>query len=161
MPKEIERKFLLKDDTWKDFVKEHNIKGIQLKQAYISRSDWGVVRLRVADDKAYLTLKTKTVSISRDEFEYEIPYKHALELLATLDSSTFIEKTRYKIDYKGHQWDLDVFLGRNEGLVIAEIELQHEAELFERPAWLGEEVSKISRYFNSRLAENPYKKMEK
>ncbi len=155
MPKEIERKFLIKNDSWKDSVKELNVHGVKLKQAYISDDDWGVVRLRQAEDKAYLTIKTRSPTIARDEFEYEIPLEHAQQLFHTLKDSAFIEKVRYKIPYKGHIWEVDEFSGRNAGLVIAELELESENESFESPDWIGEEVSKISKYFNSNLAENP------
>ncbi len=161
MPKEIERKFLLKDDSWREIVKERNIKGIKLKQTYLQNAEWGVVRLRLADEKAYLTIKTRSKTISRDEFEYEIPLEHALELFRTLDEQahlTCIEKTRYKIENQGHIWEIDEFLGANEGLIVAEIELKSIDETFAVPPWIGEEVTKISKYFNSSLANNPIKK---
>ncbi len=159
MPKEIERKFLLKNDSWRDCVKEHNIQGISIKQAYLSNHDWGVVRLRQAGDKAYLTIKTRSTTITRDEFEYEIPLAHAQELFVTLSQKlTCIEKTRYKIEYKGHVWEIDEFQGHNKGLIVAELELNDEEETFDLPPWIGEEVTKISKYFNSHLADSPYSK---
>ncbi len=161
MPKEIERKFLLKDDSWREIVKERNIQGTMLKQTYLQNAEWGVVRLRLAGEKAYITIKTRSKTIARDEFEYEIPLEHALEIFKTLDEQTHltcIEKVRYKIENQGHVWEIDEFTGLNQGLVIAEIELNREDETFAVPPWIGEEVTKISKYFNSSLANNPIRK---
>ncbi len=155
MAKEIERKFLIKDSSWLDDVKEKNISGIKIRQAYLSDTNWGVVRVRQAGEKAYLTIKTRSETISRDEFEYEIPLADAEQIFNSLDSTCFIEKTRYKIPHKEHIWDLDVFEGANAGLIVAEIELSSIEEKFALPQWAGEEVSKISKYFNSRLAKSP------
>ncbi len=157
MPKEIERKFLLKDTSWKAIVREKNILGIFLKQAYLVNAEWGVVRLRQAGEKAFITIKTRSTTITRDEFEYEIPLEHAQELFKTLTHLTYIEKVRYKIQYKDHVWEIDEFLGHNKGLVVAELELTSEDEKFELPPWIGEEVTKISKYFNSQLSVVPYK----
>ncbi len=157
MPKEIERKFLTKNDTWRKVAEEQKSETIIIRQTYISDSDWGIVRLRQAGNKAFLAIKTRSKTISRDEYEYEIPLEHAHELFATLNSNNFIEKTRYKIEHCGHIWEVDEFSGLNEGLIIAEIELQSEDEEFERPDWAGEEVSKVGRFFNSALSKNPIK----
>ncbi len=153
MPKEIERKFLLKDDSWRNVVAERNIEGIQIKQTYLQNAEWGVVRLRQAGDKAYLTVKTRSETITRDEFEYEIPLEHAKELFRSLGQITRIEKIRYKVEHEGHVWEIDEFQGANSGLVVAELELKSEDEEFIKPDWIGEEVSKISKYFNSQLAK--------
>ncbi|MDR1730384.1 MAG: CYTH domain-containing protein [Prevotellaceae bacterium] len=147
---EIERKFLLKDDSWKK-----NAVGTHYAQGYLNRPGEITVRVRIAGEKAFLTIKSKTKGISRQEFEYEIPKQDARELLK-LSQTPVVEKIRYKIEYAGKCWEIDEFSGKNEGLVVAEIELNAENESFEKPEWIGKEVSDDKRYFNSSLARNPF-----
>lgn len=150
--REIERKFRVRDDTWTD-----SGDGVEIRQGYLARTDRGVVRVRIAGDAAFLTIKGKTIGISRAEFEYEIPRDDALALLDLCQGSV-IEKTRYHVPHEGHVWEVDVFRGANQGLVLAEIELEHEAEPFASPSWLGVEVSHDPRYRNSNLGFAPYSK---
>ena len=147
---EIERKFLLKNDSWKK-----NAVGIHYAQGYLNQEGENTVRVRIAGEKAFLTIKSKSKGISRQEFEYEIPLEDAKELLK-LSQTPIVEKIRYKIEYAGKYWEVDEFLGKNEGLYIAEIELNAEDEAFEKPEWLGKEVSDDKRYYNSRLARKPF-----
>lgn len=151
MALEIERKFLLKDDSWKSQVVRSHV----LKQGYLASSPLPTVRIRTSDNKAYLTIKGKTEGITRTEFEYEIPTEEALELLK-LSANTPIEKTRHIVEADGHVWEIDVFEGANQGLVLAEVELQAEDEQIVLPSWIGLEVSDDPRYFNSYLSEYPF-----
>ena len=147
---EIERKFLV---TGLDMLA--GVSGSVLRQGYLNRSPDSTVRVRVADDAAWLTIKGRTHGARRAEFEYPIPVSDARELLALC--SGCIEKTRYHLPQGHHVWEVDVFHGDNAGLVVAEIELANEQEAFERPIWLGEEVTDDPRYFNSALSETPFK----
>ena len=151
MSTEIERKFLVDGIEWKLGI------GVPYCQGYLNPNKERTVRVRIAGDKAFLTIKGITKGISRPEFEYEIPVSDAEQLLKICDGP-LIQKTRYVVNYKGNIWEVDEFSGENEGLIIAEIELQDEAQLFERPSWVGKEVSDDPRYFNSNLASNPYSK---
>ena len=150
MAKEIERKFIV------DPAKlPGNLSGIDYQQGYISINDSGVTRIRIINDKAVLTIKSKTVEISRDEFEYDIPYKDALRLIY-LSQGEVIHKTRSVIEYENKTWEVDEFHGKNKGLWLAEIELTDEKEDFIKPNWLMEEVSKDKKYYNSYLCLHPY-----
>lgn len=151
MALEIERKFLLKDDSWTSQVVRSHV----LKQGYLASSPGPTVRIRTSDQRAFLTIKGKTTGISRVEFEYEIPMEEALELLK-LSANAPIEKTRHIVKADGHVWEIDVFEGANLGLVLAEVELQSEDEQIDLPAWIGMEVSDDPRYFNSYLSQNPF-----
>jgi len=151
MPKEIERKF-----TVDELLFKNDYPGRFIKQGYISHDPEKVVRVRRYGDTAYITIKTKTESISRDEYEYEIPVSDAEELLA-LCKDGVIEKVRFELMFEGKTWEIDQFLGDNEGLWVAEIELESEDEHFEKPLWVKEEVSSDKRYFNSYLSQNPFK----
>ena len=151
MALEIERKFLLKDDSWKSQVVRSHV----LRQGYLASSPGPTVRIRTSDQRAFLTIKGKTSGISRVEFEYEVPMEEALELLK-LSANAPIEKTRHIVKANGHVWEIDVFEGANLGLVLAEVELQSEDEQIVLPSWIGPEVSGDSRYFNSYLSENPF-----
>jgi adenylate cyclase len=150
MGREIERKFLVKNDTWRA-----GAEGIPYVQGYLSRDADRTVRVRRAGTKAFLTIKGKPDGISRAEFEYEIPLADTGELLA-LCVGPLVEKTRYRIPFAGHCWEVDEFHGANAGLIVAEIELTAPEDAFEKPDWLGEEVSDDPRYANSRLSECPY-----
>jgi CYTH domain-containing protein len=147
---EIERKFLLRNDLWKK-----NAIGIHYAQGYLNKAGENTFRIRIAGEKAFLTIKSKSEGISRQEFEYEIPPEDARELLK-LSRTPIIEKIRYKIEYAGKCWEVDEFLGKNKGLYVAEIELDSEDEAFEKPEWIGEEVSGDKRYYNSHLARKPF-----
>lgn len=151
MAKEIERKFLLKDDSWRAEADA----GTPFRQGYFHAT--GLTgRVRTAGARHLLTLKSPTKSLSRDEFEYEIPAADAAAMFELFCEPARIEKTRHLLEHGGKTWEIDVFAGANQGLVLAEIELCSEDEPFERPAWLGPEVSGDPRYFNSNLAVHPY-----
>lgn len=154
MGKEIERKFLVDLNQW-DF------KGtpVQMKQAYLFIEDDKVVRVRIAGEKAFLTIKGNRDGISRDEFEYQIPVSDATQLMKMAVGAS-IEKTRYLLKIGDHTWEIDVFEGENSGLIIAEIELEFEDEPFEKPNWILDEVSTDSRYFNFNLTKLPYSKWQ-
>lgn len=154
MAKEIERKFLID-------VKDWNFEGIpiKMKQAYLSVDPGKVIRVRVAGNRAMLTIKGNLHGISRDEFEYEIPFDDAVQLIE-LREGAVVEKTRYLLDLNGKTWEIDVFEGENAGLVVAEIELESEMEEFEKPGWIEDEVSTDSRYYNFSLSKNPFSKWQ-
>lgn len=147
---EIERKFLVTGNDWKTSQAEY------YRQGYLNLDKERTVRVRLAGQHALLTIKGVTMEASRREFEYEIPARDAEELLKMCDGS-IIEKTRHHVLYKGLKWEIDEFLGDNEGLVIAEVELDSEDQVFEKPPWLGPEVTTDPRYFNSNLAVKPFK----
>ena len=151
MAKEIERKFLVAGD-FMPFVTHSS----RIAQGYIAKSDSLTLRVRTRDDKGFLTIKGRSdaAGVSRDEWEYEIPVEEARELLRF--SRGTIDKTRHLVPVGGHTFEVDCFYGDNEGLIVAEVELADENELFERPAWLGEEVTGDRRYYNSQLLKNPY-----
>jgi adenylate cyclase len=149
--REIERKFLVRNDSWKA-----GLQGISCRQAYLSTDERVTVRVRILGDAGYLTVKGKTVGLSRDEFEYPIPVTDALAMLETLSTGGWVEKIRYSVKAHGMFWDVDEFLGANAGLVLAEVELEHEGQEVVLPDWVGEEVTGDDRYYNSRLARNPY-----
>lgn len=148
---EIERKFLLVHNSWKE-----EAVGVRYKQAYLNEKGDNTVRVRVEGDRAKLTIKSKATNISRMEFEYDIPMEDA-EKLFLIAKTPAVEKIRYKIEYAGNVWEVDEFLGDNEGLVVAEIELKSEMQQFEKPSWIGMEVSGDKKYTNANLARNPYK----
>jgi len=156
MALEIERKYLV--DLEKLGTLEN---GIRIKQAYLSTNKEAVVRVRVKNDKAYLTIKGSNIGVTRLEFEYEIPLDEANEMLDKLCQKPVIDKTRYLINYENHTWELDVFYGENEGLVVVEVELSSEDETIILPSWVKEEVTSDARYYNSNLMKNPYKNWDK
>lgn len=153
MATETERKFLLKDDSWKE-----GATGTAYKQGYLTSTKERTVRIRIAGTKGLITIKGPAMegSLTRPEYEYEIPLTDAQELFDTLCEPGKIEKTRHKIPFEGHVWEVDVFHGANEGLVMSEVELQDEHENVILPPWIGQEVSDDPRYFNGRLAKEPY-----
>lgn len=148
---EIERKFLVKGD-----FKSHVYKSYIIKQGYLSVSGSNLVRVRTKGEKAYVTIKTAALedSIVRNEWEYEIPFADAEEMLELCEG--IISKTRYLVDVAKHTYEVDEFYGDNEGLLVAEIELDEENESFDKPDWLGEEVSGNIRYYNSFLSIHPF-----
>lgn len=148
---EIERKFLVTSDAWRTAADT----GVVLQQGYLCREPGRTVRVRLAGDRAWLTIKGVTVGIARPEYEYSIPPADAAELL-TLCEPVIIAKTRYRVPHAGHTWEVDVFAAENEGLVLAEVELDHEDAEVEPPSWVGEEVSAERRYHNSQLSRHPF-----
>ncbi|MGQ9658947.1 MAG: CYTH domain-containing protein [Thermochromatium sp.] len=152
MAYEIERKFLVVGEGWRDQVED----ATRLVQGYLTEDARTTVRVRICGTRAWLTLKGQTQGISRLEFQYPIPIDEAEILLRELAVLPLIEKTRYRVRHGGHVWELDVFAGANAGLVLAELELERVDEAFERPDWLGAEVSDDPRYFNVNLARYPY-----
>lgn len=152
MATEIERKFLIEGD----FLSEATSK-TRIVQGYICSEKGRTVRVRIRDDKGYLTVKGAASSsgLSRYEFEREVPLEDAEQMLRLCEQES-INKERYLVPYKGHTWEVDVFHGHNEGLILAEIELSREDEPFERPSWLGKEVTGDRRYYNSVLTRTPF-----
>ena len=148
---EIEKKFLLIGDAWKTLAE-----GTTYSQGYLSSVKERTVRVRIVDDKGFMTVKGVSIGATRMEFEYEIPFDDAHTLLDELCEKPIIQKDRYKIEFGGFIWEVDEFFGENEGLIVAEIELENEDQEFEKPEWVGEEVTGDSRYFNSNLIKVPY-----
>ncbi|AGA90473.1 hypothetical protein Thimo_1696 [Thioflavicoccus mobilis 8321] len=149
---EIERKFLVAGDGWRAAV----LSETRILQGYLANQATATVRARVAGERAYLTIKGPGNGLSRSEYEYPIPVADAEAMLRELAVSPPIEKTRHRVRVGDHVWDLDVFAGANAGLVMAEVELAAEDEVFARPDWLGEEVTGDPRYYNLSLARCPY-----
>ncbi len=151
MAEEIERKFLVEGNDWRNEVKSSS----RIVQAYLALNGKAEIRLRIIDDKkALLTIKSASADICRDEFEYEVPVVEA-EALFELRSGKIIEKRRHILPAYGNRyWEIDVFEGENEGLSIAEIELGDAGGLVEKPLWLGEEITGDPRYYNATLAQN-------
>ena len=147
---EIERKFLVKDDLW---IADAD-SGRVFRQGYLWSDGGMTVRIRVSGEQAFLTIKGPSAGISRQEFEYEIPCADAESLLALCGN--VLEKVRHLVSHAGNVWEVDVFAGANEGLVMAEVELESEGQKFERPEWAGEEVSGDPRYYNAYLADHPF-----
>lgn len=153
MAVEIERKFLVRNEEWRNQVDE----SFEISQGYLNSSIDRNVRVRIKGEQAFLTIKTKTKSITRTEFEYEIPLEDGLQLIDICEKP-IIKKRRHLIIQNQHTWELDVFELENQGLIIAEIELSSEEEQFKTPSWLGKEVSDDTRYFNSALIKHPFSK---
>ena len=153
MGTEIERKYLIKSERWKDTADT----GKQYIQGYLVGSKHASVRVRIQGDKAYINIKSATIDITRQEFEYEIPINEAKEMLETLCEKPLIDKVRYHLKIDQHTWEIDVFAGDNNGLVVAEIELTDKNEAFQKPSWLGKEVSHDERYYNTSLVHYPFK----
>ena len=150
---EIERKFLVTNDSWHEAAGP----GIPIKQGYLVGGKDASVRVRLQGDTANLNIKSATLGVRRQEFEYPIPLADAKVLLNTLCHRPIIEKMRYLVPYANKQWEIDVFEGDNAGLIVAELELQDESEQYETPPWLGEEVSHDPRYYNTCLSQHPFK----
>ncbi|MBP7507886.1 MAG: CYTH domain-containing protein [Prolixibacteraceae bacterium] len=152
MGKEIERKYLVDVEKWGG-------KGtpVEIKQAYLSIENGKIIRIRTSGKKAYLTIKGNLMGITRDEFEYPVPYADALQLM-NFSVSFPVEKTRYIFPSGEIKWEIDVFHGLNDGLIIAEVELTSEDQEFEKPDWILEEVSHDERYFNFNLSLRPFQK---
>lgn len=148
---EIERKFLVVGEGWRAQAGS----ATRFSQGYLSRDPARTVRVRIAGDAAFLTIKGATTGATRAEFEYAIPVADAQQLLALCDGPV-VEKIRHLCPVAGMTWEVDEFLGANAGLVVAEIELQSEGQSFERPGWLGAEVTGDARYVNANLAVMPF-----
>ena len=148
---EIERKFLLKDDSWR-----LSAVGKKYHQGYLSSNKERTVRIRTIDDRGYLTIKGIAKGAVRVEYEYEIPATEARAMLEDLCEKPLIEKIRYKIKHHGLVWEVDEFYGENQGLIMAEVELDFKDQKFEKPEWIGAEVTGDSKYFNSNLIHHPY-----
>ncbi len=156
MHTEIERKFLVINDSWRN---EAN--ATEFWQGYIFSDTQCLVRVRIEGEQSFLTIKGPKNGIARPEFEYAIPKNEAQELLANLAHKPLIHKIRHTIQIKNHLWEIDEFCGDNSGLIVAEIELKVEHEVFEKPSWLGEEVTFDARYRNASLAKMPFSTWDK
>jgi len=152
MGQEIERKFLLQSGDWRAEVRE----SVHLVQGYLLRDERSAIRVRIAGDVAELNIKHSLDGIRRHEYEYPIPLSDARELIEHVALRPLIDKTRHHVVHGGHLWEVDEFHGENAGLIVAEIELQAVDEPFDRPSWLGEEVSQDARYYNSNLSRLPF-----
>ena len=152
MALEIERKFLLKDESWRHSVE----RSIRMVQGYLCEGEGHSVRVRIEDESAFLNLKASADGIHRHEFEYEVPTEEAREMLDKLALYPVIEKVRHILFFDGYEWEIDVYSGANQGLVVAEVELAHADKAFALPSWAGEEVSHDMRYYNTSLAARPY-----
>lgn len=150
---EIERKYLLADETWKT-----GVTGMRYTQGYITSENGRTVRVRLAGSTGFITVKGPTVNSRRLEYEYVIPEKDAREMLQSLCVKPLIDKYRYKIEYHGFIWEIDEFEGENSGLTLAEIELDSIDQPFDIPPWVGEEVTDNPRYYNASLAKFPFSK---
>ena len=151
MAQEIERKYLVSGVAWKE-----GATGTLTRQGFLSTAKERTVRVRVAGDKAFLTIKGVSRGVTRTEFEYPIPVEDAAEMLDTLCERPLIEKTRWVVPFKGFTWEVDEFHGENAGLVVAEVELPTAETKPELPPWVREEVSKDPRYFNANLVKRPF-----
>ena len=153
---EIERKFLVADDSWRGLAAASH----PLRQGYLAVDGGITVRVRTDGQRAWLTVKGRGEGISRPEFEYEIPAGEADDMLL-LCHGRLVEKTRHLVECHGHRWEVDEFRGANAGLTMAELELDHDTEVFSKPAWLGEEVTTDPCYLNASLAVHPFGRWER
>ena len=150
---EIERKFLIRDESWRSQAE----RSVKMRQGYLTSDARCSVRVRLAGERGFLNVKSGTLGIRRSEFEYPIPAAEAEEMLDTLCEQPLLEKTRHFVRHGQHLWEIDEFAGDNAGLIVAEVELRRPDEAFARPDWLGEDVSHDIRYYNSQLARHPYR----
>ncbi len=150
---EIERKFLVMGKCYRQLAKP-----VSYRQGYLSTAKERIVRVRIEGERAFLAVKGVTNGVTRTEYEYEIPPAEAEHILAKLCEKPIIEKDRYKIECDGMVWDVDEFHGPNEGLIVAEVQLNRENQQIIMPDWVGKEVSGEPKYFNSSLVQNPYGK---
>lgn len=156
MPKEIERKFLVVNESWR-----MQNEGVLYQQGYLYAEKSHSVRIRTANGRGFLAIKGETHGSFRDEFEYEIPFEDADKLLQNFCKKPLIEKKRYTIEYEGLIWEVDEFGGENNGLVVAEVELSNENQKVKMPDWVGKEVTGNPKYYNVNLVENPFAKWGK
>ena len=152
MGKEIERKFLVRKKEWTSLQKPE---GVHYNQGYLCIEPERTVRVRLTDVQAFITIKGKSENATRAEFEYAIPMEDAKQMIRDLAIGS-ISKIRYKINFQDKLWEVDEFFGKNEGLLLAEIELKSEDEEFAIPDWVAKEVTHDGRYYNANLVENPY-----
>ncbi len=152
MALEIERKFLVISDAWKEEVSD----SLNLRQAYLSNNERSSVRIRLSNNKANINIKSMELGLSRLEYEFPIPYDEAEEILNSLCNKPQIEKIRHHVIYAGKLWEVDVFSADNAELVVAEVELDSLDEEVEIPRWAGKEVTQLARYYNSNLIKYPY-----
>lgn len=153
MALEIEHKFLLINDDWRQDIHE----SVYYKQGYLSNNPNSSVRVRISASQAWINIKSATIGNHRLEFEYEIPVEDAQQLLDELCYKPLIEKTRHLVNHGKHLWEIDEFMGDNQDLIVAEVELSALDETFAKPHWLGEDVTGDLRYYNNNLCQNPYK----
>ena len=149
---EIERKFLVKDETWRPLVRRREL----LRQGYLANTERCSVRVRLAGEQGWLSVKAMTPGVARAEYEVALPRADALAMLDGLCQGPLIEKWRHHVIYENREWEIDEFLGENAGLVIAELEIEAADAAFARPPWLGAEVTDDVRYYNFRLATHPW-----
>lgn len=150
---EIEHKFLLAGDSWRSQIGY----SVNYRQGYLSSQANTSIRVRISDERAWLNIKSAVIGTHRHEYEYEIPLSDADEILTDLCRKPLIEKIRHFVDHEGHTWEIDEFFGDNQGLIVAEIELEAIGQDFSKPSWLGREVTEDVRYYNNNLAVNPYR----
>ncbi len=155
MGTEIERKFLVRDDSWRG-----KGRGVMVRQGYLATDREKSVRVRVTGEKGYLAVKGRAQGIVRSEYEYEIPLKDAMEML-NLCIGHLIEKRRHLVAHKGLTWEIDEFQGVNQGLIVAEIELERANQEIDLPEWVAEEVSDDPRYLNANLVHHPFSEWER
>jgi adenylate cyclase len=153
MAKEIERKFLVINDHWR----RDATRSTHYTQGYFTTNASCSIRVRISGEKASLNIKSATLGITRTEYDYPLPLEDAKEMLQHLCTKPLLEKTRYHVHHQDHVWEIDVFSGENEGLIVAEIELKSADEKFSLPDWAGKEVSDDPRYYNVCLVSHPYK----
>jgi adenylate cyclase len=157
MAREIERKFLLINDDWRSLVKQKT----RFVQGYLNQIEAGQskssIRIRIEGEQANINIKSLEIGLSRDEYEYAVPLDDAEQMLAKLAVGPIIEKNRYLVDFAGLTWEIDEFFGDNAGLVIAEVELEHENQAITMPEWAGSEVTHDVKYYNISLSKHPYK----
>lgn len=151
MGTEIERKFLVRGEAWRELAT-----GTEFRQGYLPTDESCVVRVRVMGANAVLTVKGRNEGISRQEYEYPIPVADGEEMLSRLCRLPLVEKTRYVVDHDSRKWEIDEFKGENQGLIVAEVELNDESETVSLPEWIGREVSDDPRFFNVNLVVNPF-----
>ncbi len=156
MGKEIEKKFLIINDDWKNLAA-----GKLYCQGYLNSEKGRTVRVRTIHDRGILTIKGASKGATRLEYEFDIPIEDARELLEKLCYKPLIKKTRYKIPFAGFIWEVDEFEGENRGLIFAEIELEYEGQTFQKPSWIGREVTGDGRYYNANLVRNPFSSWKK
>lgn len=151
MALEIERKFLVTSDSWR-----HDALGIRYLQGYLNRDTNRIVRVRIIGDKGFLTVKGISRGPVRAEYEYEIPYDDARKMLRDLCERPLIDKERFRIPYENLIWEVDVFTDKNQGLILAEVELDDEDQTVIKPPWIGKEVTEDPKYSNSNLVGSPF-----
>jgi adenylate cyclase len=152
MAVEIERKFTVRSDAWRAAVRRSTL----LRQGYLANTERASIRVRLAGDQGWLSVKAMTRGLARAEYEAVIAAADANEMLGALCEGPLIEKWRHIVPHEGNEWEIDEFLAANAGLVIAELELDSEQQPFALPAWIGAEVTQDERYYNFRLSQHPY-----